>query len=115
MNIRLSIITLAAALTLTACSGVNNATVSDAKLRERAAFTLGTSPDKVTISNRRNEGITIHFTATVGGRATQCYVTNSVTMIGAMTSDALCSDNAAKAALRRTGQCNDLLKAAGRC
>jgi len=115
MKFRLYAVVLSSALLLSACAGVNNATVSEAKLRERAAFALGVNPSAVSISNRRNEGITIYFTATVGGRSSQCYVTNSVTVIGAVTSDALCSGGGAREATRRTGQCNALLKAAGRC
>lgn len=112
MNIRLTTVVSIIGLMLAGCSTINNATVSDQKLKERAAFALGTSADAITISNRSNEGIRINFTATVGKRSSQCYVTSTASMIGVVTSDAICSGGGAH---KGTGQCNALLKAAGRC
>lgn len=112
MNIRLAALTVITCLTFAGCGTINNATVSDQKLKERAAVALGTSADAITISNRSNEGVRINFTATTGKRSSQCYVTSTASMIGVVTSDAICSGgNAHKGA----GQCNALLKAAGRC
>ena len=97
---------------ISGCGLINNVTVSDQKLQERAAFALGTSPDAVKISNRSNEGIRINFTATVGKRVSQCYVTSVTGTIGVTTSDAICSGGGAH---KGKDQCNALLKAAGRC
>lgn len=89
--------------------------VSDDKLKERAAFALGTTPNAVTISNRSSEGVRVNFTATVGKRANQCYVTHSV----GNTSDAICSGTGSRPGVTRRqgsgGTCNALLRSAGRC
>lgn len=111
MNIRLTVL-VAIGLTLAGCSTINNATVSDQKLKERAAFALGTNAEAITISNRSNEGLRINFTATTGKRSSQCYVTSTPSVIGVVTSDAICSGGGAH---KGEGQCNALLKAAGRC
>ncbi|WP_154953870.1 hypothetical protein [Neisseria flavescens] len=112
MNTRIIVSAAFVALALAGCGTINNATVSDQKLQERAAFALGTSPNAVKISNRSNEGIRINFTATVGKRVSQCYVTSVTSTIGVTTSDAICSGGGAH---KGKGQCNALLKAAGRC
>ncbi|MDO4249115.1 MAG: hypothetical protein Q4C79_09210 [Neisseria sp.] len=116
MRINLLGTAITACLLISGCSALNNTTVSDEKLKERAAFALGVQPSQINISNRQNEGVRINFTATVGKRSSQCYVTNAVGVIGAMTSDAICSGSAGSQANKSpNGQCNALLKAAGRC
>lgn len=76
---------------------------------EKAAFALGTTPDKVVISNMKSEFSKVLFNATTNGRVFQCYYTSTI----GITSDAICSptDGGPKAA----GACNDLLRAAGKC
>lgn len=96
----------------TGCAAINSQTVSDDKLRERAAFALGTNANAVKISNRSHDGVRINFTATVGKRASQCYVTSVTSLIGVTVSDAPCSGGGAH---KGAGQCNALLKAAGHC
>ncbi|ENX1084325.1 hypothetical protein FBS47_08925 [Neisseria gonorrhoeae] len=54
----------------------------------------------------------INFTATVGKRVSQCYVTSVISTIGVTTSDAICSGGGTNKA---KSQCNALLKAAGHC
>ncbi|EEZ53931.1 TPA: hypothetical protein ACKN6K_001508 [Neisseria gonorrhoeae] len=112
MNTRIIVSAAFVALALAGCGSINNVTVSDQKLQERVAFALVTSPDAVKISNRSNEGIRINFTATVGKRVSQCYVTSVISTIGVTTSDAICSGGGTNKA---KSQCNALLKAAGRC
>ncbi|HGO9271456.1 TPA: hypothetical protein ACLBI1_001063 [Neisseria meningitidis] len=112
MNTRIIVSAAFVALALAGCGSINNVTVSDQKLQERAAFALGVSPNAVKISNRSNEGIRINFTATVGKRVSQCYVTSVISTIGVTTSDAICLGGGMH---KGKSQCNALLKAAGRC
>ncbi|HEZ0495442.1 TPA: hypothetical protein WGQ16_001391 [Neisseria meningitidis] len=112
MNTRIIVSAAFVALALAGCGSINNVTVSDQKLQERAAFALGVSPNAVKISNRSNEGIRINFTATVGKRVSQCYVTSVISTIGVTTSDAICLGGGTH---KDKSQCNALLKAAGRC
>jgi hypothetical protein len=100
---------LFAAMALTACGTIDNAVRSDESIQQKAAFALGTTPDKVTITNRTSELGTVRFNATTNDRMFQCYYTT----VG-VTSDVLCSptDGGGPAA---GAQCNALLKAAGKC
>lgn len=45
-------------------------------IKEKAAFALGTSADKVIITNRRSEIYSVKFNAAVVGRVFQCYYTS---------------------------------------
>ncbi len=119
-KIKLTLVTFTL-LVIAGCSSVTGKTVSDQKLREKAAFALETSADRVTISNRRHEGmVKISFNAKVGRHMYQCYIT---TVLGAASSDAICAGTSSKGKSskkrRRKGKskkkCNALLKAAGRC
>jgi len=94
---------------LTACGTIDNSIRSDESIKEKAAFALGTTPDKITISNRHIEIDSVKFNATTNGRVFQCYYTT----VG-ISSDALCSptDGGPTA---KTNSCNELLKAAGEC
>ena len=94
---------------LAACGTVGNVVISDESLKEKAAFALDTTADKVTISNRRGDIDSIKFVATTRGRSHQCYIT---TVAGVISSDAICSG--AGSATGSTN-CNALSKAAGRC
>lgn len=101
-------------------ASLNSSLVSDEKLQERAAFALGVDPASIVISNRGSEGVRINFTATVGGKANQCYVTHAVSVAGSQVSDALCSGaraskGAAQGKSKDPGSCNALLRSAGRC
>ncbi len=78
--------------------------IKDSTLQQRAAFALGVDTSQVKISNRENSGIKINFTATVGKKSNQCYVTSSVGVV----SDAICSGGGKTT-------CNELLKKAGKC
>ena len=114
MNMKTTILASLLALTLTGCSALNNATVSEEKLKEKAAFVLNTDASAVKISNRSNEGVEINFTATVGKRSHQCSVTNALTFFGSVTSGAVCNGGRESTG-KSTGSCNDLLRAAGQC
>jgi hypothetical protein len=101
---------LMAAVALTACGNIDNAVRSDESIQQKAAFALGTTADKVVISNRRSELGAVRFDATSNDRKFQCYYTTTA----GITSDVLCSptDGGAPAA---GAPCNALLKAAGKC
>ncbi len=47
MNTRIIVSAAFVALALAGCGSINNVTVSDRKLQERAAFALGVSPNAV--------------------------------------------------------------------
>lgn len=100
---------LLAAVTLTACGTIDNAVRSDESIQQKAAFALGTTPDKVVITNRTSEIGSVKFNATTNDRVFQCYYTTA-----GITSDVLCSptDGGAPAP---GAACNALLKAAGKC
>ncbi|KGQ39595.1 hypothetical protein [Gallibacterium genomosp. 1] len=95
-------------LVLSGCGMVGNTVISDASLQSKAAFALNTTADKVTISHRQAGLDDIRFTANIGKKQYQCYIT---TVAGVISSDAVCS--------RTTGNkkrsCNALEKAANRC
>lgn len=96
---------------LVGCNTLGNLVISDDSLKEKAAFALETKPAKVTISNRRTDGLdAIKFDAKTGGRTYQCYIT---TADGLFSSDALCSKGGGKRNKKKS--CNALLRAAGRC
>lgn len=100
---------LLAATALTACGTIDNAVRSDESIQQKAAFALGTTPENVTITNRRSEIDSVRFDATTNGRKFQCYYTTA-----GITSDVICSptDGGAPAP---GAPCNALLKAAGKC
>lgn len=100
---------LCTALILSACGTVGNAVISDDALKEKAAFALDTTADKVSISNRKGDVDSVKFVATTRGRSHQCYIT---TLAGVLSSDAICSG--AGSATGSTN-CNALSRAAGRC
>lgn len=94
---------------LSACGAVGNTVISDESLREKAAFALDTTADRVSISNRRGDIDSVKFVATTRGRSHQCYIT---TVAGVLSSDAICSG--AGSATGSTN-CNALSRRAGRC
>ncbi|XXQ67875.1 hypothetical protein ACKLNO_09680 [Neisseriaceae bacterium B1] len=97
------------AVILSACGTVGNVVISDDSLKEKAAFALDTTAEKVSISNRRGDIDSVKFVATTRGRSHQCYIS---TVAGVLSSDAICSG--AGSATGSTN-CNALSKAAGRC
>lgn len=74
--------------TLAGCGTLGSFVVQDNVLRQRAAFTLNTTPEKVTISDKKGTLESIYFNATTNGKTYQCYVG---TLGGVLNSDAVCS------------------------
>ncbi|MEC5509952.1 hypothetical protein P9911_029565 [Klebsiella oxytoca] len=99
-------------LSLTGCGVIDNAVRSDNSIKEKAAFALGTTADKVTISNRTSEIDSVKFNATTQGKTFQCYYSTA-----GISSDAICSptDGSALSSAAGAASCNALLKAAGKC
>ncbi|MBK0004224.1 hypothetical protein IBT47_24740 [Erwinia sp. S43] len=94
---------------LSGCGMVDNAIRGDENLKEKAAFALGTTSDKITISNRKADIDSVKFNATTKGKVYQCYYTTA-----GISSDALCSPTDGSS-LPAGSQCNALLKAANKC
>ncbi|TKD45573.1 hypothetical protein FCG41_03855 [Azotobacter chroococcum] len=97
---------------LAGCGVLDNAVRSEEDIKEKAAFALGTTPDKVTISNRRSEIDSVRFNATTQGKVFQCYYATA-----GISSDAICSptDGSSLPSTSQSTNCNALLKAANKC
>lgn len=95
---------------LSACGTIDNTVRSEQSIKEKVAFALGTTADKVSISNRRGQLDSVKFNATTGGRVFQCYYTT----VG-ISSDALCSPTDGSTMPNGAKPCNALLKASGQC
>lgn len=106
------VLLILSALTLIGCGTVGNVVISDQALREKAAFALNTTADKVKISDRKAGLDDIRFIASVGKKSHQCYIT---TVYGIISSDAICSGAQSAVKKNKNPQCNALLKAANRC
>jgi len=109
MNFKFSIIVFAMSCVISGCGTIGSKTISDDTFARKAAFALGTTPDKVTISNKRSRGLTeVDFTATTRGKDFQCYIAAGI--YG--TSDAICTGlDGSMDGVR----CDELSRAAGRC
>ncbi|RYZ13657.1 MAG: hypothetical protein EON61_06480 [Alphaproteobacteria bacterium] len=104
---------LTAAALLLAAGGCASMTVSDDAIAQRTSTSLGLEPGTFTISDRVNEGMEVRFKATTTkGQVYNCSMAGSVSLIGAVPSDALCTPMGGGAV---TNQCNALLKAANKC
>ena len=112
---KFKLLLLSIAVALTGCGAIGNTVLTDNALKNKASIGLNTNPENISISNRRSDGLdSVRFTATVNGKAHQCYVT---TLAGAISSDAVCSsgESSVTSSSNSGQQCNALLKAAGRC
>lgn len=114
---------MAAALVLTA--GCASVAVSYDALERNTAQALGLARGTFTIGDRVDEGLKTSYTVkTQSGKQYTCYVTGTFSIVGRVVSDAICTEvgKAGKPASPpapqtgpTSGQCNALLKAAGRC
>jgi len=117
-------LTAVAALGIAGCASV---AVTDDAIRTNTATALHVAPESLTITNRTNQGVkTSYLASTSNGHQYSCYVTGSVSVIGRVVSDAVCTDapksgnvatstSPAPAATTSSSSCNALLKAAGKC
>lgn len=97
--------------------------VKEDHLKQKTAFALGIEEKDITISERVDDGVQTRYNArTRDGRSYNCYVTGAFSPgAGSVVSDALCTKVGGKATpapargKAATPDCNDLLRAAGRC
>ncbi|MDR1890389.1 MAG: hypothetical protein LBQ81_13635 [Zoogloeaceae bacterium] len=115
MEYHLSIILCAVLL-----SGCASVAVTEDAIKRNTAHTLGLEVNDFTISDRVDEGVkTSYRVKTKAGRRYSCYVTGTMSYMGRVVSDALCTELGGSGKPASGGnkgqQCNDLLKAAGKC
>lgn len=109
---------VAAAVLVGGCASV---AVTDDAIQRNTAVTLGVDSGALTISDRENDGVkTTYVAKTVNGRTYNCYVTGTVSVVGRVVSDAVCTElrksSPGKATqAEKAPTCNALLKAAGKC
>ncbi len=99
-------------------AGCASFAVTEDKLQQRTALALVVDQGDFTISNRVDDGVRTDYIATTkAGKIYNCYVEGSVSITGRVVSDALCAEKgkSGKEAMSPGTQCNDLLKAAGKC
>ncbi|EEP5037173.1 hypothetical protein HBY97_004586 [Salmonella enterica] len=101
---------------LSGCGIIEKQVASDESLQEKAAFAIGTQPRNIAISNVQSGLEKITFDAEANGSQYSCYYTTVI----AVKSDAICKKMGAQADTKPAteesqGECNALLKAAGRC
>lgn len=117
-NRLLSFPLVAAAVLVGGCASV---AVTDDAIQRNTAVTLGVDSGALTISDRENDGVkTTYVAKTANGKTYNCYVTGTVSVVGRVVSDAVCTElgKAAPSKAPQTGKspaCNALLKAAGKC
>lgn len=97
------------ALAAGACASM---TVSDDAIVQRASTSLGMERGAFTISDRVNEGMEVRFKATTkSGQVYNCSMAGSVSLLGTVPSDAICTPMNGGPATT----CNALMKAANKC
>lgn len=119
MKKTLALTSAAAFVALT--SGCASFAVSDDAIERNTAQALGLAKGSFTIADRVDDGVKASYTVkTNTGKQYACYVTGSVSQLGRAVSDAICSEigkggKPAAGAVKASGSCNALLKAAGKC
>jgi len=101
---------------LAACTSI----ISEEKIVDRTSFALGQPSSEFTISNRKNSAIKTTYTATTKkGKTYSCYVEGPLPVSDALCNEMSSGEPAAKgksaAGKPAPKNCNELLKAAGRC
>jgi hypothetical protein len=107
-------------VTLIGCASV---AVSNDAIETNTAQALGLQKGAFEVTDRVDEGLKSTYNVrTVKGRTYSCYVTGTISVMGRVVSDAMCSETgkgvkpgAAPATQTSPKECNALLKAAGRC
>lgn len=110
IKIMKKLLPLIALLTLSGCGSIDNAVRSNESIQEKTAFALGTMPENIEITNRSGDITTVRFYADYNKRKFQCYYMSAY----GLATDVVCSPTDGKP-LVATQQCNELLKAAGKC
>lgn len=105
----------ASALMLASCGHVSNAVMSDDVLLEKAEFATGIDRNNLSLVSRSGSIQAVEYTVKSNkGAKFRCYFTSVVAVVN---SDAICQEISAdgKKKSKKAGNCNALLKAAGRC
>ena len=112
----------AVAFSLTGCGAIGKATSSEASLLDKAETATGVAQSQLTVvpDSVKAKIDSVHYQVkTKKGTLYKCYYT---TLVGALDSDAVCQEISAdgkaktvKGSKKSGGECNALLKAAGRC
>lgn len=121
-NIKKLIICSAAVL----AAGCASVAVTSDTLESRVATSLGLAKSEFKISDRVDSGVRSDFKVTTNSEQTYaCYVTGSVSIVGRVVSDPVCTETTVKQSKQETTKktarthnkatCNDLLRAAGKC
>lgn len=100
-------------------AGCASVAVSNDAIERNTATALGLEKGTFAITDRVDEGVKSSYAVkTNSGKKYSCYVTGTVSVVGRVVSDAMCSE-LGKPAKQATGtnaaSCNALLKAAGKC
>jgi len=101
---------------LSGCGIIEKQVASEESLQQKASFAIGTQPSNISITNVQSGLEKITFDAEANGSQYSCYYTTVI----AVKSDAICKKMGAQTDPKPTteesqGECNALLKAAGRC
>lgn len=102
---------------LSGCGIIEKQITSEDSLKEKASFAIGVEPQTIAISNVQSGLEKVTFDANVNQSRYSCYYTTVL----ASESDAICrkisaANDTPKPTKKETNsECNDLLKAAGRC
>ncbi|PCS24004.1 hypothetical protein [Candidatus Enterovibrio escicola] len=103
---------------MSGCGIIEKQVASEESLKQKASFAIGTQPNNISITNVQSGLEKITFDAEANGSQYSCYYTTAIVV----KSDAICrkmnaqADTKLKPATEENqGQCNALLKAAGRC
>ncbi len=83
---------LALVLVPFAVAGCANSILSDDRIRTNTASTLGVSPDQITISDRKYDGMTnTYYTASAAGRNYACTINGGTVMSMGITNPPTCT------------------------
>lgn len=83
---------LALALAPIALSGCANAILSDDRIKTNTASALGVSPDQITISDRKYDGMTnTYYTASAAGRSYACTINGGTVISMGITNPPTCT------------------------
>jgi hypothetical protein len=113
----------AVAVIATGCASV---AVKNEAIEARTATALGLTQDQFTISDRVDDGVRADYKVkTKAGKQYACYVTGTISYLGRVVSDPICTEVGKPAKQGISGgaagnaagnpSCNALLKAAGKC
>jgi hypothetical protein len=98
--------------------GCASVAVTDDAIVKNTSMAIGLEKNAFTITDRENDGLkTTYKVKTNAGKNYSCYVTGTVSVVGRVVSDAICTEMgaAAKPSAESDKSCNALSKAAGKC